>query len=261
MILVENLVKVYRGNVKALDGVSFDVGKGEVCGYLGSNGAGKSTTIRIICGMTGADGGAVNVGGYNVFTEPENVKRIIGYVPESGALFLSLSPYDFLEFVCRMYDIPESEYTRRIHSFMEMFDLKNEIYTPMHSFSKGMRQKVLIISSLIHDPEIVIWDEPLSGIDYNTTIVVRNLVKELSSAGKTFFYSTHLIESVDKICTKIIILNTGKVVYTGSIDHANSIQISGLMEKYSLKSKSNSNSEKFSGELDPAASNQNSGAG
>lgn len=259
MISVENLVKVYRGDVKALDGVSFEVGKGEVCGYLGSNGAGKSTTIKIICGMTGANGGSVSVGGYNVFTEPESVKKIIGYVPESGALFLSLSPYDFLEFVCRMYDIPQSEYHRRIHSFMEMFDLKNEVHTPMFSFSKGMRQKVLIISSLIHDPEIVIWDEPLSGIDYNTTIVVRNLVKELSAAGKTFFYSTHLIESVDKICTKIIILNSGKVVYTGSVDPANSMQISGLMEKYSLKINNSllNASEKFS----PSPANQDPGTG
>jgi len=234
MIVVENLVKVYPGDVKALDGVSFKVGRGEVCGYLGSNGAGKSTTIKIIGGMMSATGGQVTVGGYDVLREPENVKKIIGYVPESGALFLSLTPYDFLEFVCRMYDIPGDEYDRRINSFMEMFDLKNEVNTPMHTFSKGMRQKVLIISSLIHDPEIIIWDEPLSGIDYNTTMVVRNLVKELSAAGKTFFYSTHLIESVDKICTKIVILNSGRVVYEGSTDPSMGGNISELMEKYSL---------------------------
>ncbi|CAG1022748.1 partial ABC transporter ATP-binding protein NatA, partial [Methylococcales bacterium] len=203
---------------KALDGVSFSIGKGEVCGYLGSNGAGKSTTIKIICGMISPTEGSVHVDGISVLDEPDKVKKIIGYVPESGALFLSLTPYDFLQFVCRMYDIEKDVYETRINSFMELFGLANEINIPMHTFSKGMRQKVLLISSLIHDPELILWDEPLGGIDYETTQVVRDLVKDLSAAGKTFFYSTHLVESVDKICTKVIVLNKGKTVFDGSMD-------------------------------------------
>lgn len=218
MIKVENLTKVYSGNVKALDGVSFSIGKGEVCGYLGSNGAGKSTTIKIICGMISPTEGSVHVDGISVLDEPDKVKKIIGYVQESGALFLSLTPYDFLQFVCRMYDIEKDVYETRINSFMELFGLANEINIPMHTFSKGMRQKVLLISSLIHDPELILWDEPLGGIDYETTQVVRDLVKDLSAVGKTFFYSTHLVESVDKICTKVIVLNKGKTVFDGSMD-------------------------------------------
>ncbi len=218
MIKVENLTKIYPGSVKALDGVSFSIGKGEVCGYLGSNGAGKSTTIKIICGMISPTEGSVHVDGLSVLDEPDKVKKIIGYVPESGALFLSLTPHDFLQFVCRMYDIEKDVYETRINSFMELFGLANEINIPMHTFSKGMRQKVLLISSLIHDPELILWDEPLGGIDYETTQVVRDLVKDLSAAGKTFFYSTHLVESVDKICTKVIVLNKGKTVFDGSMD-------------------------------------------
>lgn len=234
MITAENIVKIYQGNVKALDGVSFNVEQGEVCGYLGANGAGKSTTIKILCGMLLPTSGSAIINGIDVLAQPNKVKRLIGYVPESGALFLSLAPYDFLEFVCRMYDIGKDIYDHRIYSFMEMFDLINEVRTPMHEFSKGMRQKVLLISSLIHDPDIIFWDEPLGGIDYSTTLIVRNLVKELSQAGKTFFYSTHLIESADKICTKIIILNSGKAVYEEAVDPISGTDMEGLMKKYIL---------------------------
>jgi ABC-2 type transport system ATP-binding protein len=213
MIHVENLVKTYPNGVKALEGVSFKLEPGEVCAYLGANGAGKSTTIKIISGMMGADSGEVVVNGFNVFQFPHKVKRIIGYVPESGALFLSLTPWDFLEFTCKMYDIDKQVYTRRIFEFMELFDLKNEVKSPMAGFSKGMRQKVLIIASLIHNPDIIFWDEPLSGIDYNTSELVKNLVKDLSASGKTFFYSTHLLETVDKICSHVIILNKGTIVH------------------------------------------------
>jgi ABC-2 type transport system ATP-binding protein len=238
MITADNIVKIYgnakagANNVKALDGISFNIEQGEVCAYIGANGAGKSTTIKILCGMMSATSGKVLVNGIDAAEHPDKVKRIIGYVPESGALFLSLTPYDFLEFVCRMYDIDKNVYDHRIQSFMELFDLKGELRTPMYTFSKGMRQKVLIISSLIHNPEVIFWDEPLSGIDYNTTRVVRDLVKELSGNGKTFFYSTHLIESIDKICNRVIILNSGKIAYEGRLDSLNGAGMEDILKKY-----------------------------
>lgn len=213
MIEVTELVKTYLPNNRALDGVSFKIEDGEVCGYLGANGAGKSTTIKILTGMLSADSGSVVVNGINVIQEPQKVKKIIGYVPESGALFQSLTPFDFLEFVCKMYSIDKNVYMRRIFEFMEMFDMKNEVRTPIASFSKGMSQKVLIISSLIHNPDIIFWDEPLSGIDFKTTTLIINIVKDLSSHGKTFFYSTHILDMMEKICSKVIILNEGKVVH------------------------------------------------
>lgn len=217
MIEVTELVKTYPGNVKALDGISFTIKTGEVCGYLGANGAGKSTTIKILTGMLSADSGRVLIGEINVSENPQKVKKIIGYVPESGAMFQSLTPYDFLEFVCKMYGIEKDIYDKRILEFLEMFDLKNEIKTPIASFSKGMSQKVLIISSLIHNPDVIFWDEPLSGIDFKTTALIRDIVKDLSSHGKTFFYSTHVLDMMEKICTKVIILNEGKVVHDEAI--------------------------------------------
>lgn len=234
MIVAENLIKVYSGDVKAIDGISFTIEPGEVCGYLGSNGAGKSTTIRIMCGMLEATSGNVMINGFSVKDDPVTVKKMLGYVPETGALFLSLSPFDFLEFVCRMYDLPKDVYVQRIYGFMELFDLKDEVNTPMHTFSKGMRQKVLIISSLIHNPEVIIWDEPLSGIDYNTTLVIRNLVKDLTSQGKTFFYSTHLVDSAEKLCSRVIIINKGKIGFDGNVNPDNPRELEELMSLHSV---------------------------
>jgi ABC-2 type transport system ATP-binding protein len=213
MIIAESIVKVYPGNVNALNGISLKIEAGEVCGYLGANGAGKSTTIKILSGMMKADSGTVSVNGIDVFSYPNKVKRKIGYVPESGALFLSLTPWDFLEFTCKIFEIPKPVYTRRIYEFMELFELKNDVKTPLAAFSKGMRQKVLLIASIIHNPDVIFWDEPLSGIDYSTTELVKNLIKDLSASGKTFFYSTHLLDIVEKVCNHVIILDKGKIVY------------------------------------------------
>jgi ABC-2 type transport system ATP-binding protein len=233
MIKVNDIVKIYPNGCKALNGVSFEIERGEVCGYLGANGAGKSTTIRILSGMIHADTGSASIDDIDVFESPDKIKKIIGYVPESGALFQSLTPYDFLEFVCKIYDMEKKLSKKRIYDFMEMFDLKNEINTPMSSFSKGMRQKVLIISSLIHNPDVIFWDEPLSGVDYNTTVLIRDIVKDLSNNGKTFFYSSHLLDIVEKICTRVIILNEGSVVYNEDLKGENkNVSLEEVFKKY-----------------------------
>jgi ABC-2 type transport system ATP-binding protein len=232
MIEVSEIVKTYPNNCKALDGVSFKIEKGEVCGYLGANGAGKSTTIKILTGMLSADSGSAMVGGIDVLKEPGEVKKIIGYVPESGALFQPLTPFDFLEFVCKMFGIEKNIYERRIPEFLEMFDLLNEIHTPIASFSRGMSQKVLIISSLIHNPDIIFWDEPLGGIDFKTTTLIIDIVKDLSSRGKTFFYSTHILDMMEKICTGVIVLNEGEVVHNSKSGRGSGHGIEEIFKKY-----------------------------
>ena len=232
MIIADNIVKVYPNGVKALDGVSFRIEQGEICGYIGANGAGKSTTIKILTGILNPTSGKAVINGFDTAENPEKVKRSIGYVPESGDLFLSLTPFDFLEFVCKMFDVDKTSYVKRIYTFSEMFGLKEEINPPMFSFSKGMRQKVLLISSLIHNPDIIFWDEPLGGIDYSTTLQIRGMMKELSAMGKTFFYSTHQIESIDKMCSRVIMLNMGKVVYDNIINPE--VKIEEVFGKYAL---------------------------
>jgi len=236
MISAAEIVKIYPNNIKAIDGITFNIEPGEICGYIGLNGAGKSTTIKILCGILQATSGSMILNGFNAAVSPDKVKRFIGYVPESGDLFLSLSPYDFLEFVCRMFEMEKSVYNKLIYSFMEMFDLKNEVNTPMFSFSKGMRQKVLIISSLIHNPDIIFWDEPMGGIDYSTSLRIRELMKELAAMGKTFFYSTHQVESIGKICSRIIMINSGKIVYDNYVN--TDTHLEDIFSKYaSLESK------------------------
>lgn len=232
MIKVNDLVKEYDSSRRALDGVSFSVEPGEVCGYLGANGAGKTTTIKILAGMLSANGGAVSVNGIDVLSDPQSVKKIIGYVPESGAVFQSLTPYDYLEFVSRIHGLEKSIYEKRIYEFLELFDLKNEVKTPMSTFSKGMKQKVLIVSSLIHNPQIIFWDEPLGGVDFNTNMLVRDIVKDISQQGKIVFYSSHILDMVEKICTRVIILSTGKVVQDERI---NPNDRSGTLEEYFKK--------------------------
>lgn len=233
MIRVSGLAKTYPGSLTALDGIDFTIEKGEVCGYLGANGAGKTTTVKILTGMLSADRGEVNINGIDVIRDPQKVKQIIGYVPESGALFQSLTPFEFLEFVCKIFGMEKSIYLKRIRDFLELFELINEMNSPMASFSKGMKQKVLIISSLIHNPEVIFWDEPLSGLDYDTAVLVRDLIKELSAGGKTFFYCSHVLDIVEKTCNRIIIIKSGKVVFDEKLASGdNSVSLENIYKKY-----------------------------
>jgi ABC-2 type transport system ATP-binding protein len=224
LISVSNLRKTYPGGTVALDDVSFTIERGEVCGYLGANGAGKTTTVKILTGMLSADSGTVRMNDIDILSNPQKIKKFIGYVPETGAVFQPLTPYEFLEFVCKIYDMDDKVYPRRILDFLELFDLRRESNTPMAAFSKGMRQKVLLVSSLIHNPGIIFWDEPLSGLDYQTMEIVRNLVGELSAAGKTFFYCSHLLGIVEKTCSRILILKSGKIVYDQGSETAASLE-------------------------------------
>jgi ABC-2 type transport system ATP-binding protein len=233
MISVSNLVKIYPGNCIALDGISFSIESGEICGYLGANGAGKTTTVKILTGMLSADSGEVIINGIDVTKNPQKVKQIVGYVPESGAVFQSLSPYEFLEFVCKIYGMDDKSYRKRIYDFLELFDLRAVSHAPMASFSKGMRQKVLIMSSLIHNPDVIFWDEPLSGLDYNTSVLVRDLIRELSADGKTFFYCSHVLDVVEKTCSRIIIIKSGRTVFDEKVGTgSDSFSLEEVYRKY-----------------------------
>lgn len=213
MIKVNELVKIYTHEKVALNKISFEIPKGMVCGYLGSNGAGKTTTVKILMGMLSANSGSVIINGIDVFRYPDEIKKHSGYVPESGSLFPSLTIFEYLEFVSKIFDLDRTIYSKRIYDFTELFDIRTEINTPIASLSQGMKQKVLIISSLIHNPDTIFWDEPLYGLDYKSIMMVMDLMSELSGSGKTFLYSSHLMDIVKKVCNKVVILNNGKIVY------------------------------------------------
>jgi len=212
MIQVNNVFKEYPGGTKALDGVSFNIQKGDICGYIGANGAGKSTTIKILTGMLEFERGEVTVGGIDVKKDPVELKKIIGYVPESGNMFNSLTPKEFLNFIGTVRNLDEDKLKHRIESFSDIFDFKGMLDMSLSTLSKGNKQKVLITSALLHDPDVIFLDEPLNGLDANSIFTFRDMVKDLSEKGKTVFYCSHLLDVIEKISTRILLIDKGRIV-------------------------------------------------
>jgi ABC-2 type transport system ATP-binding protein len=203
----------------AVDQVSFTVRPGEVLGYLGPNGAGKSTTIKMLAGLLDPTGGSIFFEGRDIRSHLYDYKRRLGYVPEQSEIYPHLSGYDYLLLVGRLRGIPEPLLREKARAFLRVFDLDADRDNPISSYSKGMRQKVLISAALLHDPEVLLLDEPMSGLDVTTGLVVRDLVKRLAAERKIIIYSSHVLEVTEKICTKVIILDKGKVVADDSVEN------------------------------------------
>ncbi len=217
MIEAIKIIKYFDGKA-VLNSVSFSVGKGEICGYIGPNGAGKTTTIKILTGIIKPSSGTAYIDGINIVENPNAVKKIIGYVPESGAVFETLTPMEFLSFVGRVYQMDETTIIKRITELMEIFEIYEHRNEPMLSFSKGMKQKIVIISALMHDPKVLFLDEPLNGLDANAIQVFKEIIKKLAENNRTIFYSSHLLDVIEKICDKLIIINHGEIIASGTVE-------------------------------------------
>jgi ABC-2 type transport system ATP-binding protein len=209
-VLVENLTKMY-GNQLALDNVSFSVANGEILGLLGPNGAGKSTTMKIITGFLLANSGKAEVCGIDVVKEPLLTKKKIGYLPEHNPLYLDMYIREFLEFTAGIYGIPSSKRTARIEELIELTGLTAERKKKIGQLSKGYRQRVGLAQALIHDPEVLILDEPTTGLDPNQIVEIRNLISNVGKT-KTVILSTHIMQEVTAICNRVVIINRGKIV-------------------------------------------------
>ena len=214
-IRVEGL-EVSYGEQRVLEGLSFELRRGEVFGYIGRNGAGKTTTVRVLTGIHSDFEGSVRIGPNDVRDDPLAVKSCIGYVPETAALYTLLSPVEYLGLLAQVYGVAAAE--DRIRRLLELFGLASEAESRMTTFSKGMKQKVLIIAALFHDPEIVFLDEPLSGLDAQATVLMKELIAALASAGKTVFYCSHLLDVVERVCDRIAILDGGRIRSIGSFE-------------------------------------------
>ena len=217
VVAVDGLTFSY-GMGRVLHGISFALRRGEVVGLLGPNGAGKSTTIKVLTGVLPPGGGSVRVAGHTLPEEAVEAKRRIGYVPEAAALFESLTGQEFLELMGRLQDVPEERLQFRIGRFLEQFGLKDERLRPLDGYSKGMRQKVLLSAALLHDPDVVLLDEPLSGLDVNAGLMVRDLVAALAAEGKTILYSSHVLDVVERVCDRALIIHEGHLIADGSLD-------------------------------------------
>jgi len=215
MIRIERLSKSFGGTA-AVANLDLHAEPGEILGFLGPNGAGKSTTVKILAGLIPADSGRAIVAGYDVAREPIEAKRRLGYVPETAKLYDSLTADAFLDIIGALYHLdPETSKARRA-SLLELFGLTADRHRRLREYSKGMRQKIVVTAALMHRPEVLILDEPFDGLDANTTLVMKALLREMAAQGKTILFSSHILEVVERICTRICIIDRGRKVVEGT---------------------------------------------
>jgi ABC-2 type transport system ATP-binding protein len=215
VIRVADLHHAY-GEIPAVQGLSFEARAGEVLGLLGPNGAGKSTTVKILTGLLPLQRGTVEVAGFDIATSPLEVKRRVGYVPESGALYDSLTPDEYFRFISLLYRLEPDVVQPRVEELLRMFELDGVRSARMVTFSKGMRQKVLIASALLHAPDVIIFDEPLNGLDANAMLVFKELLRGLAAQGRTILFCSHLLDIVERLCPRIVIVDKGRAIAAGT---------------------------------------------
>ncbi len=229
-ISIRNLYMSY-GTKQVLNGINIEVPKGHIIGYIGPNGAGKSTTVKILLGLINNYNGTVEVLGEDISSGNIEYKRKIGYVPETAEIFDNLTAREYITFLGQMYGISYEETDKKAEQLMKLFDIEQVYDSRITSYSKGMKQKVLIISSLIHNPDILFFDEPLSGLDANSVMVFKEIMSNLAKQGKTIFYSSHIMEVVEKISDRIILINNGSIVADGSFEQLKQQSKEGSLEE------------------------------
>lgn len=230
VLCLKDLKKDY-GAKSVLKGIDLTVHRGQIIGYIGPNGAGKSTTIRILLGLESNYSGNVEIFGEEISEQNVEYKKRIGYVPEIAELYDNLTAREYLTFVGELYGMDFDEADEKAMKLMKVFGLEEVYLSRIASFSKGMRQKVLIISSLIHNPDLLFLDEPLSGLDANSVMVFKEILAILAANGKTIFYSSHIMDVVEKISNRIILINDGKIVADGSFKELKEQNKEGSLEQ------------------------------
>ncbi len=230
MLEIQGLYKSYRG-IPAVEDVNFKVGAGEIAGFLGPNGAGKSTTVKIVTGMLQPSRGRVLFHGRNIQDDIVAFRKKLGYVPEEAHLYSYLSGLEYLQLVGRLRGIGERALMTRAMQLLRLLSLESWQYSPISSYSKGMRQRVLIAAALLHDPQLLIFDEPLSGLDVLSARLFKDLMEKLASAGKAILYISHVLETVEQVCSRVIVISKGKV-----LADAKPTELVGLMQLPNLES-------------------------
>ena len=210
MLQARGLTKRY-GGLLALDRVSFELRPGEIVGYLGPNGSGKSTTVNLVVGLLEPSAGELSLSGIRAADDPIAYKRGIGYVPEEPSLYGHLTAAEYLMLVGRLRRLPAPTLRRRIPELLTLLQLHDSRYRAMTTFSKGMRQRVLVASALLHNPALLVLDEPFSGLDVNAGLLLRTLLQMLAGEGRMIFFSTHRFDMVEKLCSRVIVLSAGRV--------------------------------------------------
>ena len=217
MIEVTSLRKSF-GKLVAVDDLSFRIAAGEVLALLGPNGAGKTTTVNCIVGILKPDTGTITIDGKDMVREPEPAKRLVAYVPEVASLYEALTPHEYMTLRGRLFELPEDKIAAGIHRLLDGFGLLGRRHDPMVGFSKGMMQKVILASALLTEPKMLVLDEPLSGLDVETTLVLKEILREFAARGGAVLYCSHLLDVVETIAHRIAILDRGKLLVIGTLD-------------------------------------------
>lgn len=217
MIKYENISKIYDKGIKAVDNLNFEINKGEIFGFLGPNGAGKSTSLKMLVGILEQTDGTITVNGIDTLKNTIDIKKMISYVPDNPDIYTKMTGVKYLNFIADIYDVSEEDRKERIEKYNNILELGDAIYSVIESYSHGMRQKLVLIGALLTNPEILILDEPMVGLDVKTSFNLKKILRELADEGKIIIFSTHVMEVAEKICDKVAIINKGKLVYCGNL--------------------------------------------
>ncbi len=217
MLKIEHLTKKY-GEKVAVDDLSLEIANGEIYGFIGHNGAGKTTTMKAIVGIQGFDAGEIYINGHSIKTEPLTCKKDFAYIPDNPDLYEYMTGIKYLNFIANIFAVPADVRQERIKKYADIFNLYGDLSQPISSYSHGMKQKLAIISAWIHDPKLIIMDEPFVGLDPKAAHDLKGMMRELCDAGGAIFFSTHVLEVAEKLCDKIAIIKSGKLIKSGTME-------------------------------------------
>ena len=217
MLKIEHLTKTY-GSKKAVDDLSLHIMPGEIYGFIGHNGAGKTTTLKSVVGILKFDEGDITVGGKSIRESPLECKKMIAYIPDNPDLYEYMTGIKYLNFVADIFGVPSDVRTEKIHKYADAFDLTKDLAQPVSSYSHGMKQKLAVISALIHDPKLVIMDEPFVGLDPKAAHILKGFMRDICDNGGAIFFSTHVLEVAEKLCDKVAIIKDGKLIKSGTME-------------------------------------------
>lgn len=218
MIEIKNVSKTYNGVKKAIKNVSFKVNGGEIFGFIGHNGAGKTTMIKSIVGILDFEDGDILINGKSIKSNPIECKMDIAYVPDNPDLYENMRAIDFINFICDMFEIDKDTRKKNVLKYAKMFEIDEKLGDDISSFSHGMKQKVALIAALSHDPKVLIMDEPFVGLDPKAVFDMKEIMRSMAKEGKTIFFSTHILDVAEKLCDRIGIIDKGKILFVGTID-------------------------------------------
>jgi ABC-2 type transport system ATP-binding protein len=218
MIEFLNVTKSYNKVNNAVENLNITIKDGEIFGFLGPNGAGKTTTIKMITGIIAPTTGDIRVNGISIKEKPLEAKKNFAYVPDNPDMFLRLKGIEYLNFMCDVYEVPRTIRKERIEKLSERFSMETALGDKIQSYSHGMRQKIVLMGALIHDPDVWILDEPLTGLDPKSAYVLKEMMREHADTGKTVFFSTHVLEVAEKVCDRVAVINKGKIIFCGTLE-------------------------------------------